>query len=312
METYEYEVDLECEKKRLDVFLSETQNEITRSHIQKLIESECATVNGKPGKSSYRLRLGDHVCLQVPDPVPLDLEAEDIPLDIIFEDEYLLAVDKPAGMTVHPAPGNLRGTLVNAVLFHCKDLKGIGGVERPGIVHRLDKDTSGLIVVAKTEAAHRSLAAQFKERTVRKTYLALARGVVKESKGTMTGAIGRHRTERKKMSVHPEGGREAETRFEVIRRFEKFTYLRLSPKTGRTHQIRVHLAAMGHPVLGDELYGGRSASGLKKMPRHALHAHRLSLVHPHSGEALELESPLPADMSNFLEAYSGTGEGGEK
>lgn len=268
METFEYDVDLECEKKRLDVFLTETQGEITRSHIKKLIESECATVNGQPGKSSYRLRLGDHVCLQVPDPVPLDLEAEDIPLDIIFEDEHLLAVNKTAGMTVHPAPGNLHGTLVNALLFHCHDLRGIGGVERPGIVHRLDKDTSGSIVVAKTELAHRSLSEQFKDRTVRKIYLALARGVVKESVGTMTGAIGRHRADRKKMSVHPEGGREAETRFEVIRRFDKFTYLRLLPKTGRTHQIRVHVAAMGHPILGDELYGGKSY-GLKKMPRQA-------------------------------------------
>ncbi len=257
------------------------------------------SVNGEPVRAKYKVKPGDIVQLRVPDPTPLDLPAEPIPLHIVFEDECMLVVDKPPGMVVHPAPGHSTGTLVNALLHHCKDLSGIGGVERPGIVHRLDKDTSGLVLVAKSELAHRSLARQFKQREIKKVYLALVRGNVLQDKGVIDLAIGRHKIHRKKMAVRQEGGRSASTAFEVIARYPHFSYLRLFPKTGRTHQIRVHVAEMGHPILSDKIYGGKLEKHMI-LPRQALHAHQLEIRHPISGEPKVFVSPLPEDLDLFL------------
>ena len=215
----------------------------------------------------------------------------------------MLAVNKPAGMVVHPAPGHSRGTLVNALLHHCKDLSGIGGVERPGIVHRLDKETSGLVLIAKTEAAHKNLAAQFKKREIKKEYLAFVKGNVKKENGTINSPVGRHQTQRKKMDTRPEYGRPACTHYEVLQRGRNWTYIKLYPETGRTHQIRVHLASIHHPVIGDKLYGGKNPnSGTLKMERQALHARYLELNHPFSGKLLSFSANLPFDMESFLQS----------
>lgn len=280
--------------------MSEAQSEISRSYLQKLIEGKHVAVNGGLVRSNYKLKAGDHVELSIPDPVPLEVAAENIPLNIVYEDDCILVVDKPAGMVVHPAPGHARGTLVNALLYHCSGLAGIGGVERPGIAHRLDKDTSGLIVIAKTNAALQSLAAQFKLRHIQKEYLALVRGRVKHAKGSINLPVGRHKTHRKKMSSNAQQGREALTTYEAIKRSDEFSCLRLFPKTGRTHQIRVHLASIGHPLLGDKLYGGKIGQAGLEIPRHALHAHKLRLLHPQTGRTMIFESPLPRDMSSFF------------
>jgi 23S rRNA pseudouridine1911/1915/1917 synthase len=300
MQQFEYDIDPACGKKRLDVFLTEVQADITRSTIKKLIETERVTVNGAPAKAHYKLKEGDHVEVEVPDPEPLEVKPEPIPLNIVYEDASLIVIDKPPGMVVHPAPGHSGGTLVNALLHHCKDLAGIGGVERPGIVHRLDKDTSGLIVAAKTDACMQSLTRQFKERDIHKVYLALTKGTFESKTGVIDVPIGRHKTHRKKMSTHTSSGREAQTRYEVLRQLDGFAYVQLFPKTGRTHQLRVHLASIGHPILGDRLYGGTLGPGLPQIARQALHAHRLELTHPVTGNLLQLESPLPSDMEALL------------
>jgi len=300
MQQFEYDIDPACAKKRLDVFLTEVQAEITRSYIKKLIESERVTVNGAAAKAHYKLKEGDRVEVEVPDPEPLEVKPEAIPLDIVYEDASLIVINKPPGMVVHPAPGHSGGTLVNALLHHCDDLAGIGGVERPGIVHRLDKDTSGLIVAAKTETCMQSLTRQFKERDIRKVYLALAKGTFESKTGEIDVPIGRHKTHRKKMSTHTSAGREAQTRYEVIRQLDGYAYVQLFPRTGRTHQLRVHLASIGHPILGDRLYGGTLGPGLPQIERQALHAYRLELTHPVTENLLQLESPLPSDMKTLL------------
>jgi 23S rRNA pseudouridine1911/1915/1917 synthase len=302
MQQFEYDIDPACGKKRLDIFLTEIQADITRSYIKKLIETERVTVNGEPAKAHYKLKEGDHVEIEVPDPEPLEVQPEAIPLTIVYEDDCLIVIDKPPGMVVHPAPGHVGGTLVNALLHHCKDLAGIGGVERPGIVHRLDKDTSGLIVAAKTDACMQSLTRQFKERDIHKVYLAFAKGTFESKTGVIDMPIGRHQTHRKKMSTRVTVGREAQTRYEVIRQFDGYAYLQLFPKTGRTHQLRVHLASLGHPILGDRLYGGTLGARLPQIARQALHAHRLELTHPVTESLLQLKSPLPLDMEALLPA----------
>lgn len=301
MEQYEFKVDAESSRERLDVFLSARQTEISRSRLKKLIIEGRVTVNGEVRPVGYKVREGDQITVQVPAPVALDAVAEAIPLNIIFEDEYLIALDKPAGIVVHPAPGHSTGTLVNALLHHCKDLSGIGGVERPGIVHRLDKDTSGLVLIAKTETTHKNLAAQFKEREIRKEYLAIVKGNVKKDKGSIHAAIGRHKIHRKKMDTRASNGRDASTEYQVVHRSKGWSYLKLWPKTGRTHQIRVHLASIHHPVIGDQLYGGKSTEF--KMPRQALHAHRLELKHPITESNLSFLAPLPQDMEDFLRSH---------
>lgn len=301
MRTIEFDVDHSCENKRLDAFISEMNSDLSRSFAQKLIEKEFISVNGTPTKSKYKLKVGDHIEGSIPEPEPLDVIAENIPLKIIYEDECLIVVDKPAGMVVHPAPGHTKGTLVNALLYHCKDLTGIGGVERPGIVHRLDKDTSGIVAVAKTESTFKSIATQFHDRKIKKVYLALVKGFLRQMQGTIDSPIGRHKILRKKMAIDDDG-RESQTRYELIKQYDGFAYIRLHPSTGRTHQIRVHMASMGNPVLGDDLYGGKTVRGAI-MKRQALHAHKLELEYP-EGRSIKLESPLPEDILKCIEKNS--------
>ena len=285
---------------RVDTFVQARDAYFSRSRAAALARDGRVTVNGRAVKPSAIVRSGDVVVVVVPPPSPLDLAPQDIPVGIVYEDDHLVVVDKPAGLTVHPAPGHPDGTLVNALLALVPDLPGIGGVERPGIVHRLDKDTSGLIVVAKTDAAHRSLSRQMKERSVRKSYVALTTGTMRDDDGEVDAPIGRHPKHRKKMAV-VEGGRVALTRYRVMERFDgphgRFTLVEAHPVTGRTHQIRVHLASIGHPLVGDAVYGRRSPL----VPRHFLHAARLEIALPPDETARKtFEAPLPDDLSDAL------------
>lgn len=290
---------------RLDVFLSRRDPTLSRSQARRLIDDGDALVDGKAVRASHRLRPGEKVSLRKPPPVPSEIVPEEIPLDILYEDGAILVVDKPAGMVVHPAAGNYRGTLVNALQFHCRSLSGIGGVMRPGIVHRLDKGTSGLMVIAKSDEAHRHLSEQFKMRLVSKHYTALVHGNLREEEGIADAPVGRHPVERKKMSTASRRGKSALTRWKVLERFGAFTLLEAKIETGRTHQIRVHLSAMGHPVVGDSVYGASKRAveapalrtALKKISRQALHAGRLSFAHPVTGQEMTFESPLPADIA---------------
>jgi len=296
---------------RLDQFLSQSDLGLSRSQAKRLIEEEAVYLNQKRTKPSVHLKAGDWVTGTLPEPEPLSLEPEPISLTILYEDSSIIVIDKPPGMVVHPAFGNLSGTLVNALIYHCKDLAGINGVLRPGIVHRLDKDTSGVMVVAKDDEAYHHLIKQFKNRTVAKTYLAVAYGQFSKEEGTIDSVIGRHPSERKRMSTRTRKGRAAVTEWKVAERLDGFTFLEIYPRTGRTHQIRVHLASIGHPVLGDPLYGrkGRPGTirdpvlkgGVERMGRQALHAHRLEFTHPRTGERVEFVAPLPEDMREVLE-----------
>lgn len=310
METVRYTIDFHADKKRVDRFLAERVAALTRSHIKKLIESQLVLVNRIPVKASHRLHQGDVVELSMPPPREPVITPEAIPLDITFEDEAILVINKPAGMVVHPAAGNYSGTLVHALLSHCRFLSGIGGVQRPGIVHRLDKDTSGLMVVAKNDAAHQHLARQFKSRAVTKRYQALICGHMRGERGSIALEIGRHRSDRKKMSVHTRKGRAALTEWKVMERFYGCTLLEVGIKTGRTHQIRVHLAAVQHPIVGDSVYGGKKwivrradhklQSGLERLNRPFLHAYFLGLKHPVTGQQLLFTQPLPPELEAFL------------
>ena len=296
-------------EQRLDVFLSQRKNNLSRSQIKRLIEQGQVKVGGKKTKAGLRLKTGDEVCLTFPEPREPEIRAEPLPLTILYEDSHLLMIDKPAGMVVHPGAGNYSGTLVNALLHHCRDLGGIGGVLRPGIVHRLDKDTSGVLVVAKNDAAHRSLSDQFKKHAPVRKYLGIVFGQLPEE-GQVNSPIGRHPTHRQKMSARPRKGREARTHWKVLERFPGFCLAEFRLETGRTHQIRVHLSSIGHPLLGDPTYGGRKGlaaieppalrQGLQRLPRQALHAATLGFIHPAGGEYLEFSSPLPPDMEEVL------------
>jgi 23S rRNA pseudouridine1911/1915/1917 synthase len=294
---------------RVDVFLSQKDPTLSRSRARRLIEDGDAIVDGKPVRASHRLRSGEKVSLRKPPPVPSEIVPEAIPLNITYEDGAILVVDKPAGMVVHPAAGNYSGTLVNALQYHCRHLSGIGGVMRPGIVHRLDKGTSGLMVVAKSDKAHRHLSDQFKGRLVSKHYTALVHGNLREDEGVVDAPVGRHPVERKKMSTASRRGKAAVTRWRVLERFGAFTLLEAKIETGRTHQIRVHLSALGHPVAGDSVYGGSKRAVedpalravLKKLSRQALHAGRLSFAHPVTGKEMSFESPLPEDIAKVCE-----------
>ncbi len=284
---------------RLDVFLARRLPSLTRSRVRRLIDEGLVTVGGRlPGKAGVRLEPGQRVRVTLPPPESTVLEPESIPLRIVYEDGDLLVVDKPAGLAVHPSPGHSSHTLVHAVLARCPNLSSIGGEGRPGIVHRLDKDTSGLVIVAKNDGAHLSLARQLKERRVEKTYLALVEGRIEPADAVIDAPIGRHPRHRKRMAV-VEGGREARTRYRLLREVDGRSLLEVRPETGRTHQIRVHLAAAGHPVAGDPTYGRRGPppGGLR---RQFLHAQRLAFRHPRSGERLELEAPLPEDLAAVL------------
>src|SRR5438067_4108558 len=285
---------------RLDVFVARMMPDLTRSRVQRLIESGHVAVDGHPAKSALRLEPGQRVGVEIPPSVSDRAEPEEIPLDVIFEDEDLLVVNKPPGMTVHPSPGHRTATLVNAILAHCHDLSGIGGVSRPGIVHRLDRDTSGIIVVAKNDAAHNALARQLKDRSVEKTYLALVEGTPRPLEGSIEAPIARDPRNRQRMAVI-EGGREATTAYRVIERFRGMSLLEARPKTGRTHQIRVHLAAIGHPIVGDRVYGRPSPL----VDRQFLHAIRIAFTHPRSGERMEFEAALADDLARAVERLRG-------
>ncbi|MDI6906224.1 MAG: RluA family pseudouridine synthase [Thermoanaerobacterales bacterium] len=293
------EADEEDSGLRLDVFLANEHSDLTRSRIQHLIRENRATVNGVPARQAYRLRAGDIVALEIPEPEAPSIRPEPIPLDIYYEDGDVIVVNKPRGMVVHPAVGNYRGTLVNALLYHCRDLSGINGVLRPGIVHRLDKDTSGLLMVAKNDGAHLALAAQLKARAVTREYIGLAHGRLTVEEGTIAAPIGRHPRDRQRMAVVPRNGRPAVTHYRVMGRYGAYTLLRLRLETGRTHQIRVHLAHIGHPLVADLKYGhARAELGLSGQ---FLHAGRLGFIHPSSGNYLEFEAPLPGELQSVLD-----------
>ncbi len=291
-------------KKRLDVFVSEAL-EVTRSNAQGMIDCGLVTVNGKLESKNYRLRDGDQVEIEEQEPKELNVEAENIPLDIVFEDEDIVVVNKPSGMVVHPAPGNESGTLVNALLYHCKEsLSGINGVVRPGIVHRIDKDTSGLLVVAKNDESHLFLSSLLKDHGIKRVYHAIVTGHFKENSGTVNAPIARHPVDRKKMAV-VFGGREAITHYEAIEEYPSFTYAKFQLETGRTHQIRVHTSYIGHPIIGDEVYGGGKTVFEKNnkalLDGQILHAKILSFPHPRTKEIVTFECELPDNFKNLLE-----------
>jgi len=284
--------------KRIDVFLAAETEALTRTHIQKLIAEGLASVNGGKVRASHKVKQGDLVRLEIPAPEGLELNPEAIPLEIYFEDSDVVVINKPRGMVVHPAAGNYSGTLVNALLFHCRDLSGINGVTRPGIVHRLDKDTSGLIMVAKNDFAHLSLAQQLKDRLITRRYLALVHGQVREETGVIDAPIGRDPGNRQKMAVIQRNAKSAVTRYKMLQRYGQYTCLELKLETGRTHQIRVHLSFIGHPVVGDPKYGpARPHLGLTGQ---FLHAAALGFKHPRTGAYLEFEAPLPAELEAVI------------
>ncbi len=303
--------------KRIDQFLSETHLLLSRSQAKRLIENGHVFLNQRPIKPSARLRSGDLISGTLPEPKPISLQPEPIPLSILYEDSSLIVINKPPGMVVHPAPGNPSGTLVNALLYHCQDLSGIHGLLRPGIVHRLDKGTSGVMVVAKEDEAHDQLVWQFKNRLIEKTYLAIVFGSFKEKEGLINLPIGRHPSERKRMSTKTKKGKEALTRWKVLEEFNGYTLLEIHPQTGRTHQIRVHLATIGHPILGDPLYGRKNRPGmshdpllkecLKKIGRQALHSFRLKFYHPRTKKLLEFLAPIPPDMMEVIKIFRSAG-----
>lgn len=298
----EYRVSDEDAGARLDQSVA-LQAELSRSQARRWIDEGRVVVNGTQRVASHRVVVGDLIAINPPEPVASSLEPEKIPVPILFEDSHVVVVDKPAGLVVHPAPGHPSGTLVNALLFHCGDLAGIGGVLRPGIVHRLDRGTSGVMVVAKHDAAHAALSAQFHDHTIERMYRALVRGVPREDEGRIDQPIGRHAKDRKRMSVAAPVSRAAQTVWHVKKRFLKSerTWLEVLPETGRTHQIRVHLSSVGLPLVGDPVYGRRGRKLPEGSPgRPALHAERLGFVHPSSGERVQFQAPLPEDLVSLL------------
>ena len=288
------------EGERLDAFLARSVPDLTRSAAQRLLERGAVTLRGRAAKKNDKTRLGDSLTVCLPEPQPVDLVPQDIPLDVIYEDDDVIVVNKPVGLVVHPAPGHPDGTLVNALLYHCgTSLSGINGELRPGIVHRIDRDTSGLIVAAKNDRAHLALAAQLQDHSLARVYEAVAVGGFWEDCGTVAAPIGRHPVDRKKMAVDRKNGREAVTHWSVLARYPGYTHVECRLETGRTHQIRVHLASIGHPLLGDTVYGSKKPwPGLAGQ---CLHARRLRFVHPSTGEPLELECPLPDWFRDVLE-----------
>lgn len=288
---------------RIDKFLSAQLPEQSRSYLQKIIKEGSVLVNGSPVKASYRMDDQDEVTIDLPELKEPEIEAENIPLDILYEDDDLLMVNKPKGMVVHPSAGHTTGTLVNAVMYHCKeDLSGINGVMRPGIVHRIDKDTTGVLVICKNDKAHNFVAEQLKEHSITRKYRAIVNGVIKEDEGTVNAPIGRHTTERKKMAINEKNGKHAVTHYRVLERFANHTYIECQLETGRTHQIRVHMASLHHPLLGDTVYGSQ------KNPYHlegqTLHAMVLGLIHPSTGSYLEVTAPLPEYFQKLLKRFS--------
>ena len=298
----EYTVEESQSGMRLDKFLTEIYPDQTRSFLQKLVKSGEIKVNGKPViKAGFVVEGGDQVSASIPTPQAVEIEAENIPLDILYEDADVLIVNKPKGMVVHPSAGHYSGTLVNAIMYHCADsLSGINGEIRPGIVHRIDMDTTGALIICKNDAAHVDIAEQIKEHTVTRRYRGIVCGVVKEDEGTIEGAIGRHPTQCKKMAINEKNGKPAITHYKVLQRFAKYTYMEFRLETGRTHQIRVHMASIGHPLLGDELYGNPKNLAMKGLQGQTLHAMVIGFVHPTTHEYMEFEAPLPEYFQNLL------------
>ncbi len=306
---HEFTVPEELEGIRLDRCLAKLNPDWTRSRARKLIDDDHVLLNNASGKASTTVHTGDSVIVDEPPPRPLEVEGEDIPLNVIHEDTDLLIINKPAGLVIHPAAGNPSGTLVNALLHYCKDLSGIGGVERPGIVHRLDKDTTGIMIVAKSDRAHLALSIAFRQHTIGKTYLAVCYGTPKTEDGVVDAPIDRHPRNRREMAVVKEG-RPSRTLYDVEQAFEGTSMVSCHPVTGRTHQIRVHMAHVGHAIVGDPLYAGRQwrnlpdariQSACRSFPRQALHARRIAFEHPVTKEAVEFEAPLPPDIEELLQ-----------
>lgn len=299
MEQFTYQIGLEDQEERLDKWISGNLQSLSRSYIQKLIKDNQVFVNGKSEKASYRIRLDDEISFVVPDAKEIQVSAEDIPLSILFEDEDILIVDKPKGMVVHPAPGHMSGTLVNAVLFHCKDqLSGINGVLRPGIVHRIDKDTTGSLVICKNDMAHKEIAAQLKAHSITRRYVAIVHGRFEREEGSIEAPIGRDPDNRIRMAVNHKNGKYALTHYKVLDSFKNHTYLECRLETGRTHQIRVHMASVGHPILGDTLYNAPKSKFT--LQGQTLHAMTLGFCHPRTGEYVEVNAPLPVYFEHLL------------
>ncbi len=295
----EFEVSFEQEGERLDKYLALIYENQSRSFFQKIIKENLVLVNGKAQKANYRISAEDTVSVTIPKAQEIEIVPEDIPLDILYEDEDVLVVNKPKGMVVHPSAGHYTGTLVNAVMYHCKDsLSGINGAIRPGIVHRIDMDTTGALIVCKNDNAHVKIAQQIKEHSVTRRYRGIVNGVVKEDTGRIEGAIGRHPVERKKMAINEKNGKPAITHYKVLERFNNHTYMEFELETGRTHQIRVHMASIGHPLLGDTLYG--SGKNPYHLQGQTLHAMVIGFIHPSTGAYLEVEAPLPEYFQKLL------------
>lgn len=285
---------------RIDRFLGSRLEQVSRSYLQKLVKDGAVLVNGKPVKSSYKVENGDRIRLEIPDAVEPEIEAEPMALDILYEDSDIILINKPKGMVVHPAAGHYSGTLVNGLMAHCKnELSGINGVMRPGIVHRIDMDTTGVLIVCKNDKAHNVIAEQLKVHSITRKYYAIVHGVLKADTGTINAPIGRHPVDRKKMSINEKNGKEAVTHYRVLQRFRRFTLVECQLETGRTHQIRVHMASIGHPLLGDQVYGPAKVpfSGLQGQ---TLHAGVLGIIHPSTGEYMEFTAPLPAYFEAVL------------
>lgn len=300
MEQLKWIIDETAQNERLDKWVSSQENDWSRTQVQQWIKEGNLTVNGENVKSNYKCQLADQIVLEIPDPLPLDVEPEEMDLNIVYEDKDVLVVNKPRGMVVHPAPGHLSGTLVNGLMAHCKDLSGINGVLRPGIVHRIDKDTSGLLMVAKNDKAHESLVNQLKDKTTTRIYKGIAHGVIAHDYGTIDAPIGRDKTDRQSMTVTDENSRDAVTHFTVLERLKDFSVIECKLETGRTHQIRVHLKYIGHPLAGDPKYGPPRTLKLP-IEGQALHAAVLGFTHPVTGERLTFEAPLPEDFEYLLE-----------
>lgn len=298
MEHYDMTVHEEHKGERIDKYLTAVEADWSRTQVQQWIKEDRVLVNGNAVKANYKVQEGDAVSVHVPEPEPLDVTAEPMDLDIYYDDHDVLVVNKPRGMVVHPAPGHLTGTLVNGLMAHCDDLSGINGVMRPGIVHRIDKDTSGLLMVAKNDMAHESLVNQLVNKTVTRKYTALVHGVIPHDHGTIDAPIGRDKKDRQSMTVTRENGKHAVTHFEVIERFDDFTVVECQLETGRTHQIRVHMKYIGFPLAGDPKYGPRKTVDFNGQ---VLHAGVLGFDHPRTGEYVEFEAPLPDDMKNLLD-----------
>ena len=300
MKEFTYKIDLEDEEERIDKWISNTLQTLSRSYIQKLIKENNVFVNGKAQKASYRIKADDVIRFQIPDASEPSIPAEEIPLSILYEDEDVLIVDKPKNMVVHPAPGHYNGTLVNAVMFHCKEnLSGINGILRPGIVHRIDKDTTGSLIVCKNDTAHQFVASQLKEHSITRKYRAIVHGRLAVEEGTINAPIGRDEKERKKMAVNEKNGKPAVTHYKVLKTFRDYSYIECRLETGRTHQIRVHMASIGHPLLGDMVYGNRKTN--YHLEGQTLHAMTIGLKLPSTGEYLEISAPLPAYFEHLLE-----------